>query len=745
MIKKLKLGLFANLAFFTVVIGAIVFTFGFGSTIYLARQEVQAETDQKVNQAVTLVQNYVDGQLQRVEDVAYTLLSSKFSSTVRNEDGSGFVTIDPKSFVLPSESEVFDILEHFINTNPHICGVAVGFEPFVYTDTKGEYGFAAYVTNVSGRNERISLGEIHDFRQKEWYKEARNTNSPYWSRPFAETSKGEVVACFSVPLHGFGDRIVGVLALDINTDAFRNKCDEVTPIMGSEVSLVDREFNVISHPNQSYILKNIGEIEQYSMYQSSDSLRDRMTRHESGHYLVNKGTKREAMFYFAPIQRTGWTISIECPISEIYRGVNHMRRTTSVIAALSMLFMLLCFGFLFYRIQKVTTSKAVIDRDLTIASAVQMGMLPKLYPAFPERKDIDIYGFLKPAKTVGGDLYDYFIRDGKLFFCIGDVSGKGVPASLFMVVVRSLFRNISLHTDDPAEIVSSLNIAIAENNTHNMFCTMFLGILDLSNGELDYCNAGHNAPIVRRVMDKGRVDVHYATPKVNIAIGVIDGFEYESEHTVLGKGDAIFLYTDGVTEAEDVNKNLFGEEATLKALSHARKNNARTVKDYVDHVYRMVRDYAGSAEQSDDITMLVIEYKGLPVLHLKNNIENVPNLAEWLEMLASEVDLPEDKLFNLHLAMEEAVVNVMNYAYPGKEGMPVDISCSIVGSDLIFVIDDQGVAFDPTAHEDPDITLDAMDRPIGGLGIMLVRNIMETVSYERTRDGHNRLTLTMKM
>lgn len=743
--KKIRLGMFANLAFVTILVGNIVFIFGFGSTIYLAKQEVQEETDMMVNQAVNLVGNYVDGQLQRVEDVAYTLLSGKFSSTIRDDDGTGFVSIDPKAFSIPSEEEVFDILEHFINSNPHICGVAIGFEPFLYTDTKGEYGFAAYVTNVSGNNERLSLGELHDFHQKEWYKEAYKTNKPYWSRPFAETSKGEVVACFSVPLHGIGDRLIGVLALDINTDSFRRKCDEVTPIPGCEVSLVDREFNVISHPNSSYILKNISEIEQYASYQSSDSLRDKITRHQSGHYLVNKGTRREAMFYFAPIERTGWTISIECPVREIYKGVTHMKRVTSVIAALSMLFMLLCFGFLFMRIQKISTSKAVMDRDLMIASHLQMGMLPKLYPAFPDRKDIDVYGFLKPAKTVGGDLYDYFIRDGKFFFCIGDVSGKGVPASLFMVVLRSLFRNISLHTDDPAEIVSSLNNAIAENNPNNMFCTMFLGVLDLKNGHLDCCNAGHNSPIVRRKKADGSVDVYFANPKVNIAIGVFEGFEYESEEAVLAEGEAIFLYTDGVTEAENLNKILFGDDATLKALADARAHDARSAKDFVDYVYETVKKYAGDAEQSDDITMLAIEYKGIPVLHLKNNIENVPTLAEWLDMLAKEVNLPEDKLFNLNLAMEEAVVNVMNYAYPGQEGMPVDISYNLIGNQLVFVIDDQGVPFDPTAHKDPDITLDAMDRPVGGLGIMLVRKIMETVSYERTPDGHNRLTLTMNI
>ncbi len=734
----------ADLSVVIILIGSIVLFFGFGSMIYLARQEVSEQTDQTVQQAVTIVQNYVDDQLQRVEDVGYTLLSGKFGHTTRDDSSNGFVTIDPTKFSIPSEDEVFDLLEQFLNANPHICGIAIGFEPYLYTNTKGQYGFAAYVTNVSGQNERLRLGEIHDFRQKEWYESAAASNSPYWSRPFAETSHGEIVACYSIPLHGIGDRLIGVLALDINTASFRDKCNGVAPIPGAEVALVDREFNFISHPNADYLLKNIADVDQYTTYQSSDGPRAKRLGHESGHSLVNKGTKEEAMFYFAPINRTGWTISIECPSSEIFRGVRNMKRTTTLIGLFSILFMLICYLFLFRRIQSVTMSKAGIERDLTIASHIQMGMLPKLYPAFPDRSEIDVYGLLKPAKTVGGDLYDYFIRDEKFFFCIGDVSGKGVPASLFMAVIRALFRNVSLHTDDPSEILSSLNTALSEGNTHNMFCTMFLGVLDLRTGHLDYCNAGHNAPVVRRAKNDGTVDVFFAEIKVNIAVGVFEGFPYEKQETTLNPGDAIFLYTDGVTEAENHSKKLFGDDALLKALSTARSHGARSTKEFADSVYQIVKAYADGAEQSDDITMCVVEYKGSSEisLHLKNNINEVPSLGDWVNEVASKAGLADDKAMGLNLALEEAVVNVMNYAYPGEQDMPVDLTCDIQKDRLVFVLDDHGIAFDPTAKEDPDITLDADERPIGGLGILLVKKFMDSVSYERV-EGHNRLTMVM--
>lgn len=600
-----------NLTLVVLLVGGLVYTLGFGICLYLARQEVARESNEKAALAISNIQGYVDAELKRVEDVGYTLLSSKFGKTTRFDDGGSFVTIDPQTFVLPSEEEVCAMLDQFINANPHICGVAIGFENFVYPKTTGQYGFAAYVTNVSGKNELFKLGEIHDFHEKEWYKEAAVQNRPYWSRPFRETSRGKVVACYSIPLHGIGNRLVGVMALDIDTEAFRVKCGEAAPFPNAEVAMVDREFRFVSHPDTTYILKSIAEVGTYADYQADDSMRIKMMNHESGQYVVNEGTEHEGMFYFAPIERTGWMLSIECSKNEVYGNVERMKRDTTFIAVVSILLMIVCFIFFFRRLQKVTLSKAGIESELKIASAIQMGMIPKLYPAFPNRKDLDVYGMLHPAKSVGGDLYDYFVRDEKLFFCIGDVSGKGVPASLYMAVVRSLFRNVSLHTNAPAEIIGGLNTALSEGNDHNMFCTMFLGVLDLKSGHLDYCNAGHNAPIVRRLNEDNTVNVYYTKPKVNLAIGVLPDFPYVSEETHLKPGEAIFLYTDGVTEAENRSKELFGEEATLKTLADARNNNVRSAIDFVDYVYRTLRSYAQGAEQSDDITMLIVEYKGV--------------------------------------------------------------------------------------------------------------------------------------
>lgn len=609
---KFKQGIrpYINLALFVVLVSSLVYILGFGLSLYLARQEVTTEVNNKVRQEIDMVNNYVDGQLQRVEDVAYTLVSSRFGASARNSRGEGYVVIDPKSFTLPTEEQVFVELERFLDTNPHICGVAIGFENFVYPHTDGQYGFAAYVTNVSGRKERLPLGHIHDFHKKEWYCEAAQQDKPYWSRPFRETHMGKVVTCFSLPLHGFNNRLVGVLALDIDTENFRDKCNEASPLEGSEVTIMDREYRFVSHPEADYILKKVSEVGQYRSYTSDDNIKAVVDSQKTGDFTITKEDDSESFFFVSPIKRNGWTIAIECPKDKVYGGVDRMKRDTTIIAAVSVIFMLLSMVWIFRRLQIVTTRKAGMESELKIASGIQKGMTQKSYPSFPDRTDLDVYGFIKPAKSVGGDLFDYFVRDEKLFFCIGDVSGKGIPASLFMTVSLALFRYVAMHHDDPATIMASLNDVQSKRNTHCMFCTMFLGVLDLKTGKLSYCNGGHNAPVLRRLNADGHVEVNYMDVKTNIAVGLMEGFEYVGDSLILAPGEALFLYTDGVTEAENINKELFGERATLDALAKARRNEIRSAKDFVDYVYGCIEEHAHGNEQSDDITMLVVEYKG---------------------------------------------------------------------------------------------------------------------------------------
>ena len=251
-------------------------------------------------------------------------------------------------------------------------------------------------------------------------------------------------------------------------------------------------------------------------------------------------------------------------------------------------------------LKTTTAAKASIENELKIAHGIQMSMLPKTYPAFPNRDDIDIFGQVMPAKAVGGDLYDFFIRDEKLFFCIGDVSGKGVPASLVMAVTRSLFRNIAAHTAEPHQMVMGINELLCDNNETNMFVTLFVGVLDLASGLLDYSNAGHDMPLL---LTESGVTLLSCDP--NIPAGVMSGWDYTCQQIQLQSGTTIFLYTDGLNEAEDVNHQQFGMDRVLMTANSADG----CPQSLIAAMTLAVQKFVGEAEQSDDLTLFAIQTK----------------------------------------------------------------------------------------------------------------------------------------
>ena len=396
-------------------------------------------------------------------------------------------------------------------------------------------------------------------------------------------------------------------------------------------------------------------------------------------------------------------------------------------------------------LKRTTASKASVENELRIAHNIQMSMLPKTFPPFPERTDIEIYGKLTPAKAVGGDLCDFFIRDEKLFFCIGDVAGKGIPASLVMAVTRSLFRNISAHSTEPEEIVSTLNNSINEGNSASMFVTFFVGVLDLATGCLHYCNAGHNAPWL---IDPN-ADEPYAklSVKSHLPLATMPDCDYTPQETMLTPGTTIFLYTDGLVEAENETHQLFKIERLQQTLATASAHPEPLIKAVEDAVHQFV----GNAEQSDDLTMLAIMYTNSPSgnklerqLVLQNDVRETPLLGTFVEDICEELGIDPKTTMKMNLALEEAVVNVMEYAYPKGQQGEVRIKAEANDQRLKFVISDDGQPFDPSIYGEVDITQEADKRDIGGLGIHLVRSIMDDIKYKRL-NGQNIFTLCKKL
>ena len=251
-------------------------------------------------------------------------------------------------------------------------------------------------------------------------------------------------------------------------------------------------------------------------------------------------------------------------------------------------------------LELTTAKKASMESEMNMARKIQMSMVPS---KFPKRSDIDLYGSLTPAKTVGGDLFDFFIRDDRLFFCIGDVSDKGVPASLMMAVVHYLFRSISTHFDEPNRIVEIMNNCYAAENKSMMFCTFFLGVLDLNTGLLQYCNAGHEAPLLV-TSEVAKMPVN-----PNLPLGVMGGTQYKLQEMQLQHGTTLFLYTDGLTDAANSDEERIGINHIMATIQQMADEGQKEPKDFITGITDHVEAFVKEAPQADDLTLLAIHYK----------------------------------------------------------------------------------------------------------------------------------------
>ena len=398
-------------------------------------------------------------------------------------------------------------------------------------------------------------------------------------------------------------------------------------------------------------------------------------------------------------------------------------------------------------LQTTTASKERLQSELKIAHDIQMGMIPT---TFPQRQDLDLFASMTPAKEVGGDLYDFIIEGDELFFIIGDVAGKGVPASLYMAVTRTLFRNLAGNYQSAANIVREMNHAIASTNDTYVFVTIFVGVLDMKTHFLTYCNAAHNAPVM--ISTEGECSL--LEVDTNLPIGVEDHYNYQEQQVDFPPGSALLLYTDGLTEAmyfsNDGSRKLFGEQ---RVLHDVEKNSKASAIEVIDFLKQHVAVFADGTEQSDDLTMLFVRH-GIAQeagtspsrrLIMKNEMTEVARMRSFFFSVCREYGIDEETFKTLNLALEEWVANVINYAYPKGMRGHVEVTADVSDNVLTLVIKDHGTPFDPTQHAEVDIDAELDERAIGGLGIHLIRTIMDSVDYERTADGYNRLTLTKRI
>lgn len=383
--------------------------------------------------------------------------------------------------------------------------------------------------------------------------------------------------------------------------------------------------------------------------------------------------------------------------------------------------------------------KQRMGTELQIASLIQEGSLSSEFPAFPERTEFDLYALMNPAKEVGGDFYDFFlIDDDHLALVMADVSGKGVPAALFMMVTKILINDRAIMGGTPAEILAFVNDRICEHNKAEMFVTVWLGIFEISTGKLTFANAGHDDPACAL---NGK-DFELVKRKHGLVIGAMGGAKYTDAEITLSKGDKIFLYTDGVPEATNKDKRLFTINNMIEALNGAKSENPENI---IGAVRKKVDEFVGNAPQFDDITMLCFEYKGKGEnsITLTATDENLAIATGFILDYAKSAGASEKFMRQAELLVEEIFVNVAHYAYAPDTG-DVKISAEIKDGTLKIVFVDHGKPYNPLVKPDPDTTLSADEREIGGLGIYMAKKLTDNVEY-MYEDGKNILILEKKL
>ena len=500
---------------------------------------------------------------------------------------------------LDKPDKMYDIMEGMLRTNIHIRSCGLSFVADYYPQ-KGHWFCPYAVRRDSTTIECMTIGsKDHDYLQEEWFQKAVSKDSSCWSKPFFENIDKETpLVAYLVPIHDRQQRLVAILGVDMSLNWFSDQFKAFKSEDENEFLpyyfVIDSTGTFLSHPKQEriihkklqdYVTNDPDQVCQQLIKSRDDETNDNELSLENMEYSITTH----------PVKYTAWTVGLAFPtilievVSYIFGGFmlffivigvlvvlisgrNAIRKATFPIRLLALSADDVAKGNfqtplpelnsrdeihqLRDSFQKMQQSLSQYTEQLTKTTAekahtIQMSMLPKTFPPYPERNDVDIYGQVMPAKAVGGDLFDFYIRDEKLFFCIGDVSGKGVPASMFMAVARSLFRNISAHVPEPHIIAKALNDSMSEGN------------------------------------------------EMNITV----------QETTIVPQTTIFLFTDGLNEAENVHHQQFGDEQVLSMAKELLENGESQPMPFVQRMAAAVHFFAGAAEQSDDLTMLAIQYK----------------------------------------------------------------------------------------------------------------------------------------
>ncbi len=701
-----------------------------------------------------------------------------------------------------TEEELKHFLKSVVKKNNELFGSCIAFEPYAFDP--GKLYFAPYLfKDADSISYKILGDDNYPYFYLDWYQIPKTLNKPVWTEPYFDESGGDIImSTYSVPFYKrseSGEKMNGIVTVDIDLSWLTNLIDSIQLIESGYAFLISKKGTFLTHPIDSLIMNE-------SIFALAEEY-DRPDIRKIGQKMIKGETafieyktlidNKKAWLYYTRLPANDWSLAIVFPENELFADLHSLFTTLMALGIGGIILIFIVISVISKKITRpieklalaseliglgnfdtklpptksndeigmltnsfevmikelksyiknlelTTAAKNKMESELKIAHDIQQGIIPKIFPPFPERDDVDLFAILDPAREVGGDLYDFFFLDDKnLAFAIGDVSGKGVPASLFMAITRTLFRAKAAKGMSAAQIVSDINKALCIDNENAMFVTFFLGIINLESGEIDYCNAGHNYPyIIRKGGKLEKLNQTHGTP-----LGLFDTIKYKSGKVKISKTETIVLYTDGIPEAMDIKQNLMGDPELENMLSNL--GQLKSPKEITNRLHENTRHFALGAEQSDDITILVLTYyleKAMNIstekhLEIKNNVEDIHKVESFIESICEEWNINFSEMHKINLAMEEIVSNIINYGHEDADEHNISISANYNDKVLKIIIEDDARAFNPLEHKDPDdFDKSLEERNVGGLGIFFVKKMMDRVEY-RHESNHNILII----
>lgn len=623
-----------RVSLWVVMFAAIIFIAALGFLFYQSRDAVRQEAISHATQILDKTSLRVEGILNRVEVAA-----NMTEWLVRRH---------------PDKADSMLVYSRgVLQNNPDFYNCSIAFEPYYFKD-QGRY-FSAYSKHDGDTIRTIQGGsDNYQYFYMDWYLMPSLLDHPCWTEPYMDmdtrTNTSEMVTSYCMAIKNKAGEKIGVINMSLSLSWLSQTISAVKPYPNSYSIMIGRGGTFFVHPDTTKITRQTiftQTIEQPDT--AMTALGHAMQHGEEGmKHMTIEG--KDSYIFYKPLGKTGCSMAIVCPESDIFSGFDRLRRTVMTIVCVGLLLMLYLFIRIITRelqplrrlareaetiasgqfdaelpdfrrtdeigqlshsfgnmqqslvkyieeLKETTAQKASIESELNVASSIQMSMLPSV---FPNCEGLDMYASMTPAKEVGGDLYGYLLKGDQLYFCLGDVSGKGVPASLFMAQVTRLFRTLANQQIAPADICTQMNEALSgEENSTFMFVTLFVGLVDLKTGHLSFCNAGHNPPVI----GGGEHHGEFLQMLPNCPIGVMPGLQFQGEEIDSIKGRPLFIYTDGLNEAENRQYEQFGEERLLDIL---RNTHFETARQVIETLAAEVEHHRDGADPNDDLTMMCL-------------------------------------------------------------------------------------------------------------------------------------------